>query len=66
MSNVPEEGSKVAISAITALKGNPLCLALLVLVGILFGIMYFTQSKRAVIVQELIERCVEPRGLKGE
>ena len=64
MSNIPEETGSTARSAISALKGNPLCLAVVLLVVVLSVIAYFrereAQNNRTAMVQELIERCMEP------
>jgi hypothetical protein len=49
---------------VTALKGNPLCLAIVVLMIVLAVIDYYSfrasQAERAQIVTTLIERCMEP------
>lgn len=62
MSNIPEETGKVATSAIDALRGNPLCLAVVVLAIVMAIIAFFRerhgQEDRAKIVNTLIERCV--------
>jgi hypothetical protein len=59
--SIPEETGKVAVSTIDALKGNPLCLAVVVLAITLSAITYFrdtaTGHDRAEIVTSLIERC---------
>jgi hypothetical protein len=59
-----EEGGKVAVSAIDALKGNPLCLAVVALVIILQVIAYMrdsgAQEGRQQIVMSLIEKCQMP------
>ena len=64
MSNETQEVGKVATSAIDALKGNPLCLAVVVLTIVLSFIAYYRersgQHDRAQIVTTLIERCMEP------
>lgn len=61
---IPEETSKVATSAIDALKGNPLCLAVCVLVIVLAIIAYLRESHaqedRLQMVTALVERCMEP------
>ena len=60
----PEEAGRVASSAIDALKGNPLCLALVVLVLLLQVIAYFRESQaqddRLAMVLSLVERCQMP------
>jgi len=61
---IPEEAGKVASSAIDALKGNPLCLAVVVLVIALSVIAYLRESHaqedRLQMVTALVERCMEP------
>lgn len=61
---VPEQAGKVATSGIDALKGNPLCLAVVALTLVLSLINYFrdvaSQADKAQIVTTLIERCMEP------
>jgi hypothetical protein len=61
---VPEQAGKVADTAVNALKGNPLCLAVVVLTLVLSLIAYFrdvaAQTEKAQIVTTLIERCMEP------
>jgi len=63
MSNA-EQAGKVASGAIDALRGNPLCLAVVLLMIVLSGIAYFrdraAQSEKAQIVSTLIERCMGP------
>jgi predicted negative regulator of RcsB-dependent stress response len=54
-----------AISGIThALKGNPLCLAIVVLIIVLQLIAYYRESQaqddRLQVTSALIERCMEP------
>ena len=60
----PEEAGKVANSAIEAMKGNPLCLAVVVLVIVMAFIAYLRekeeQHNRTVAFTTLIERCMEP------
>lgn len=55
---------KVASSTVEALKNNPLCLSLLVLVIVLQVIAYYremaVQEDRYNTVTLLIERCMEP------
>jgi hypothetical protein len=62
--STPEQAGKVATSAIDAMRGNPLCLAVVLLMIVLSGIAYFrdkaAQSDKAQIVTTLIERCMEP------
>jgi len=62
--NLQEEGSKAATSTIDALKGNPLCLAVVALVMVLEVISYLRDSGeehgRAEIVMSLIEKCQLP------
>jgi hypothetical protein len=64
MANIPEETGKVATSAVDALRGNPLCLAVVVLVIVLSVLVYFRQSARdhdqAMALTSVIERCMEP------
>lgn len=61
---VPEQAGKVATSAVDALRGNPLCLAVVVLTVILSVIAYYresaTQAARTQVVNELVERCMPP------
>ena len=62
--SVPEQASKVATGAIDALKGNPLCLSLVVLMAIVGLFAYFRMSKEMDsderTVTSLIERCMGP------
>jgi hypothetical protein len=62
--SIPEEAGKVATSGIDALRGNPLCLAVVLLMIVLSLIAYFrdraAQAEKAQIVTTLIERCMEP------
>jgi hypothetical protein len=62
--SIPGEISKVATSAIDALKGNPLCLSLVVLIAVIMGINAFQNAKemagRSQAITALIERCMEP------
>jgi hypothetical protein len=62
--SIPEQASKVATSTVESLKGNPLCLAVVVLMITLSAIAYFRDrsaaSEKAQIVTSLIERCMEP------
>lgn len=62
--SVPEQAGKVASSAVDALRGNPLCLAVVVLMIVLSIIAYFrdsaAQTQKTQIVTTLIERCMEP------
>jgi hypothetical protein len=59
-----EETGKVATSAIDALRGNPLCLAVVVLMIVLSLIAYFRDraatTEKVQIVNSLIERCIGP------
>lgn len=69
--SIPEEAGKVAASGIEALKGNPLCLAVVVLTVVLSAIGYFrdsaSQHDRAAIVTNLIERCTpQARGAPND
>jgi hypothetical protein len=61
---IPEQAGKVATSGIDALKGNPLCLAVVALTIVLSLIAYFRDvaaaNDKAQIVTTLIERCMEP------
>ena len=61
MSMPHEQAGDTARSAIAALKGNPLCLSLLILVIVLSVIAYWRESaaqkQRTELVQTLIERC---------
>jgi hypothetical protein len=58
--SIPEQAGK----AIDALRGNPLCLAVVVLTIVLQVIAYYrdraSQGERAEIVTTLVERCMEP------
>jgi hypothetical protein len=58
------DAGQVASGAIHALKGNPLCLAVVLLVIVLQGIAYYRESNaqedRLQMVNALIERCMEP------
>lgn len=55
---------KAAVSTVEALRNNPLCLSLLVLVIVLQVIAYYremgVQEDRYNIMSALIERCMEP------
>lgn len=61
---IPEQAGKVASSAVDAMRGNPLCLAVVVLTLVLSLIAYFRDvaaaNDKAQIVTTLIERCMEP------
>ena len=61
---VSEEAGKVAVSAVDALKTNPLCLAVVLLTIVLSLLAFYrerhSQEERAKIVTELVERCMEP------
>jgi hypothetical protein len=61
---LPEQAGKVANSAVEALKGNPLCLAVVLLVIVLSIIAYMReraeQENRTQAFTALIERCMEP------
>jgi hypothetical protein len=54
----------VTSTAINALKGNPLCLAVVALVIVLQVIAYYrehaAQENRTATVNAIIERCMEP------
>lgn len=68
---IPGEVGKVATSAVEALKGNPLCLAVVVLAIVLQAITYFHdangQHDRAQVVTRLIERCTpQARGAPND
>jgi hypothetical protein len=62
--SIPEEVGKVASSAIDAMRGNPLCLAVVVLSVILSVIAFarerHSQDERGKVITELVERCMEP------
>jgi hypothetical protein len=62
--SIPEETGKVATAAINAMQGNPLCLAVVVLVLGLSVMVYLRQSARehdqAMALASVIERCMEP------
>jgi hypothetical protein len=64
VSNIPAETGKVATTAIDAMKGNPLCLTVVVLVIALSVLVYLRQSARdhdqSMTITSLIERCMEP------
>jgi hypothetical protein len=59
-----EKGGEVAGTAINALKGNPLCLAVVILTIVLSVIAYMRESAqgagRQAVITSLIERCMEP------
>lgn len=61
---LPEEVGKVATSAVEAMKGNPLCLAVVALVIVLSIIAYMREhaeaENRTKAFTALIERCMEP------
>lgn len=63
--NGAEEGSRVAASTVDALRGNPLCLAVVALVMVLEVIAYLRdngeEQGRAEIVMSLIDKCQMPR-----
>ena len=58
------QAGQTARSAIESLKGNPLCLALVVLVLCLQVLAYFKESQaqddRLALVMSLVERCHMP------
>ena len=62
--SIPEQSGKVATSAIEAMKGNPLCLAVVLLTITLSVIAYLRESAqgagRQAVITSLIERCMEP------
>jgi hypothetical protein len=62
MSNVPEEAGKVATSAIEAMKGQPVLIALLLLNALFGGLIYFgvqaTRATQAIEWKTVIERCL--------
>ena len=59
-----EDAGKVAVSAIDALKGNPLCLSLVVLVTIISLVSFYRSSQdmqsNERVVTELVDRCLPP------
>jgi len=61
---LPEQAGKVATSAVDALKGNPLCLAVVLLTIVLSVLSFYrerhSQEERSKVVTELVERCMEP------
>jgi hypothetical protein len=61
---IPEEAGKVASSAVEGLRGNPLCLAVVVLTIVLSVIAYMrereAQANRTQAFTTLIERCMPP------
>jgi len=63
--NGAEEGSRIAASTVDALRGNPLCLAVVALVMVLEIIAYLRdngeEQGRAEIVMSLIDKCQMPR-----
>ena len=64
MAGIGEEGGKVATSAIEGMKGNPLCLAVVVLTIVLAILFYLRDNAagvgRQAVVTALIERCMDP------
>ena len=64
MMTIPEQAGRVADSTVNALKGNPLCLAVVVLTIVLAIIFYLRDNAagegRQAVVTALIERCMEP------
>jgi hypothetical protein len=62
--SVPEQAGKVASGAIEALKGNPLCLSLVVLMVIVGTFAYLRVSKEMDSDERtmtgLIEHCMGP------
>lgn len=61
---LPEEAGKVATSAVSALKGNPLCLAVVLLTIVLSVLAFYrerhSQDERVKMITSLVERCMEP------
>ena len=59
-----EQAGRAAADAIEALKGNPLCLAVVLLALVLSMIAYWREAsqneKTSAVVTTLIERCMEP------
>lgn len=78
--SLPEQGARVATSAIDALKAQPLMLAVLLLNLLIFLVIFYAvQTNRTaqheimkVILdqnakaQELLARCVVPRNTSGD
>lgn len=67
---IPEQAGKVATSTIDALKGNPACLAAILLAAIMAVLTYFAlqaetqrQHERALA---MLERCFPARPLDPE
>lgn len=62
--SIPEEAGKVATSTVDALKGNPSCLAAIMLAGIFAVLTYVAfqrdADRRAKTVDLLLERCYPP------
>lgn len=61
---VQKETGRVATSAISALKDNPLCLSLVLLIAIITAVNYFETSKqmanRSQIINEVMLRYLPP------
>ena len=62
MTNVPEEAGKVASSAIDAMKGQPVLIALLLLNSLFVGLVYFgvqaTRERQSIEWKVVLERCL--------
>jgi len=62
--SIPEQAGKVASGVVEALRGNPLCLAVVVLMIVLSLITYYRETAaghdRAQVVNTLVERCMGP------
>lgn len=60
--SLPEQGAKVAVSVIDALKAQPMMLVLILFNAVIFGaIVYAVQSQRSnehKIVQLILEKCL--------
>ena len=65
MTNVPEEAGKVASSAIEAMKGQPVLIALLLLNALFISLTYFgvqsTRDRQAIEWKTVLERCLPGR-----
>jgi hypothetical protein len=67
--SIPQEAGKVATSAIDALKGNPSCLAAIVLTGV-FALLVFAalqlnehrNHERMMAVSQLLQACFPAPG----
>lgn len=62
MGDLPEEVGKVTTSAIDAMKGNPSCLAAIILAGLFAGLTFWglqrDADRRSRTVDVLLTKCI--------